>query len=569
VGLALAALCAPTVLADRSSENMDPAYMYEKAKQFDKAALYYHRALRGLREIYIAFHWNGDPAANAPGKYSTEYVQIPKEMAERYEKCVSKGKLGPNQLKRMEYLNYLWMSEMVDEEAGGQRTACAIIAPEAEKRGDFRLAEFLRRGEARYYRVVAIPFHEKCAREFESSGQEGLAACHRQAARAYERRARRADRIAQGNKVLMAVRGLGGPGRYIGELRLYPAKVGPVGFQYIPRRLFTKEGKPRGAGPEEATRLLKEEGLKHADESVRSSAVAALAELGAKEAVRSALHDSSATVRQAAAQALSTLRWAEGWAACHRHSDARVRAAVAPLFMPAKGDVLARTHVVTALMCGLGPTSSKTAAVCQAALERITGKKMQPNQWAGWWKGLGNARPGLIRTGPGVPPEIDETIDFGAWWQSAYQRAPNPLMKYDPPATIRWDGYLVVPRSGEYRFYARNCGEGRHSGNAVRTPGRVGFPALYLSAPSAKVTIAGKTALPHPRDAVQDPCGGVRLDFGEPMRLEEGLHKIHVEFEYRSRRTGFGVPQPCLRLYWSGGRFPREVVPAHCLVTKD
>jgi len=49
-------------------------------------------------------------------------------------------------------------------------------APEAEKHGDFRLAEILRRGEARYYRVVAIPFHEKSAREFEAAGQKELAA---------------------------------------------------------------------------------------------------------------------------------------------------------------------------------------------------------------------------------------------------------------------------------------------------------------------------------------------------------------------------------------------------------
>ena len=50
---------------------------------------------------------------------------------------------------------------------------------EAEKHGDFTLAEFARRGEARFYRVVAIPFHEKSAREFERSGQLDLAVPHR------------------------------------------------------------------------------------------------------------------------------------------------------------------------------------------------------------------------------------------------------------------------------------------------------------------------------------------------------------------------------------------------------
>ena len=53
-GLAVAWLLAPAVHADRSSQNMDPAYMFEKAGQFDKAAMYYQRVLRGLRETYIS-----------------------------------------------------------------------------------------------------------------------------------------------------------------------------------------------------------------------------------------------------------------------------------------------------------------------------------------------------------------------------------------------------------------------------------------------------------------------------------------------------------------------------------
>lgn len=157
--------------ADRASENMDPAYMYEKKGVYGPAAMYYGRMLRGLREIYMAFHWNGDPAANAAGKYSTEYVQLPVEAEQRYEECLNQANLAPDEAKRMEYINQLWMSEMVDEEKGGQRTACPIIAVATEKHGDFTLAEFARRGEARYYRVVAIPFHEKSARELEKDGQ--------------------------------------------------------------------------------------------------------------------------------------------------------------------------------------------------------------------------------------------------------------------------------------------------------------------------------------------------------------------------------------------------------------
>jgi len=567
-GLAVAWLLAPAVHADRSSQNMDPAYMFEKAGQFDKAAMYYQRVLRGLRETYISFHWNGDPAANAAGKYATEYVDLPKEIEERLADCLGRAKPAPEQVRRMEFLNYLWMTELVDEEGGGQRTACNLIAPEAERLGDFRMAEFLRRGEARYYRVVAMPFHEKCAAEFEAAGQKDPAACHRLAAKACEARARRADLLALGDKALMALPRLGGPDRYIG-LSLYPAKVNPVDFQAIHQRFYTKEGQSKGVDPGELATTLKGVGLKHADENVRLSAVVTLARLGEKEAVLSALDDSSAVVRLAAAEALAAVAWADGWAACRRHSDAGVQAAVAALLKPAGKEPLARTWAVAELIRGLGSSSAKTAAFCQAALEQVTGRKMAAGDWAAWWKGLGNPRPGLARQGSDGKPVVDETLDFGTWWQSTYQRLANPLTAYAPPVTIKWEGYLVVPRPGEYRFYARNVGEGKRGANQVNTPGRVGFPGLYLSAPSAKVEIDGSAVLPHPPDAVQDPDGGVRLDFGEPVRLTEGLHKMRVEFEYRSKPDGFWNPQPSLRLYWSSDVLPRQVIPADRLVSKD
>lgn len=554
--------------ADRSSENMDPAWMYEKAGKYDKAALYYHRALLGLREIYIAFHWNGDPSANATGN-ATEYNQIPIEMEQRYKKCLSQANPEPDQIKRMEYINYLWMSEMVDQEEGGQRTACASIAAEAERHGDFTLAEILRRGEARFCRVVAIPFHEKSASEFEKPECKDISALHRQAVKDYEQRAERADILARGNKTLMGIRGLEGPERYTG-IALYPAKVNPVAFQYRPKRLFSKDGQWKGPSPQQVAAILKKEGLKHADDSVRFSTVNVLANLGQKEAVLSALDDPSDNVRLVAAKSLAAILWADGWAACYRHADADVRAVVAPLLQSAGKDALAHAFVITELIRRLNYSSIETRSFCQTALERIAGKNMQANEWLDWWKSLGNAQPGLTRTGPGVPLEVDETIDFGAWWQSMVH-APNPLVKYQPPATIRWDGYLVVTQPDQYRLYARNCGEGRSSRNRVTTAGRVGFPGLYLSNSSVKLMVDGNIVLPHPSDAVQDPTGGVRLDFSEPIRLDEGLHKIHLEFEYRSKRTGrpLWCPQPCVRLYWSSDHFLRELVPAHHLVTMN
>ena len=568
VGVLVALLPSSFLLADRSSTNMDPAYAFEKAGRFDRAAMYYHRVLRGLSETYFTFHWNGDPATYAAGKYSTEYPRLIQEMEERYQSCLSQAKLSAEQVRRMEFINYLWMVELVDAEGGGQRTACNLIAPVAEKCGDFRLAEFLRRGEARYYRVVAAPFHEKSARDWQSAGRDDLAACHRRQAKAYEEQARCADLLALGDKVLMSLPGLGGADRYLG-LQLHPDKVNPVPFQGIHLRLYTKEGQPKGPGAAEVAAVLKQNGLKHADENVRLSAVTALAALGEKEAVLSALDDSSATVRLAAAQALAAVRWADGWAACANHADPQVKAVAAELLQPSPQDPLARTWVIGELIRGLGSASAKTSAFCQASLEQVTGKKLPSGDWPGWWKGLGDPRPGLTRRGADGKPAVDEQIDFGAWWQSTYERAANPLTSYEPPATVRWDGYVYVPRAGEYRFYARNVGEGRRGANQVVTPGRMGFPGLYLSAASAKVQIDGIGVLPHPTDAVQDPDGGVRLDFSEPLRLTQGPHKIHVEFEYRSKPDSFWNPQPSLRLYWSTDLLPREVIPARSLISRD
>ncbi len=555
--------------ADRASQNMDPAYMFEKAGKFDLAAMYYHRALRGVVETYMAFHWNGDPANYATGKYATEYVQLPKEFEERYKSCLAQARLTPEQLKRMEFLDYLWMCELVDEDCGGIRCEVALIAPVAEKHGDFRLAELCRRGEARWHRTVAIPFHERCAKEFDAAGQKALAATHRMAATAYEERAKRADLLALGDKVLMAHPRLRGPVPYIGDFRLHPDKVNPVSWQGVRGRLFDKESKPKGLPAEELAKILREEALVHGDEHVRLAAVVTLARLGETDAMLDVLGDSSALVHQAAAEALAAARWANGWGACHNSRHPAVRAAVAHLLAPAGNEPLSRTWVIGELLRGLGSTSARTAAFCQEALQTVTAKKLAKGEWAAWWKSLGSPRPGLTRKGPDGTPETDPELDFGAWWQSGYQTTPNPLMKYDPPATVEWDGLLIVPRDGEYRFYARNCGEAKTGKNSVVTPGRIGFPGLYLSAPAATVLLDGKAILPHPTEAVQDPSGGVRLDFSEPLRLARGPHRIQVTFAYRSRPTGFWDPQPCLRLYWSSGDFPRHVIPAQHLVTKS
>ena len=561
--LLIAAACfalSPALLrADRASENMDPAWMFEKKKQWAKAAMYYGRAVVGLREVYMAFHWDRDPAKNAAGKYATEYAQLPVEMENRYRKCLANAKLTPAQRDHMLALNDLWLSELIDHEEGGQRITCGYMAAEAERHGDFRLAELMRRGKARYLRSVVIPYHR---------GKAG-ASLHDARVKSAEAEAAFNDRLAKGNDVLRRIRGFGGL-RYYVEMQLHPQKVNPVSFQYLDRRLWKRKTKEWiGPKPDDVATMLRKDGLTHKDDNVRLSAVNVLGHLGKVDDLIATLGDASSDVRLVAAEAIARTRRADGWATCVAHKDPAVRGAVAPLLTPAGNDPLARTWVIGELIRGLNATDAKTRAFCQASLEKVSGRKLAGPAWAAWWKQLGNARPGLRRADPDGRPAIDETIDFGTWWQAWIHQEKGPFPKYAPPTTITWNGYLVVDQTGTYRFTVRNCGEKRSGANTVRTPGRPGFPGLYLSRPAATLFINGKKVLPHPVDTVQDPNGGIRLDMSDPLRLSAGLHAIRLVFEYRSKRANFSGSVACLRLYWESEHFLREVVPAPCLVTTD
>jgi tetratricopeptide (TPR) repeat protein len=572
------------VHADRSAMQGDPALMYEKAGKFAEAALYYQRALRGWNEFYVPFLWG--EVENAPGRYKDDYKQLGIEYEERVKNCLSQANLSAAERERMEMINELWLSELIDQEEGEVRTETRRRAEESEKRGDFLLAEVLRRGDARFCQVVAIPYHQKAALECEKRGRKNEAELYRRAVRLYEQRAEEADLLAQGDKILMKIPGLGGPNPWP-EITL--GRAGPISIPaaYL-GRVVTADGQWKGKSPVEVAAILKEQGLKHKDEVARFAAVIALANLGEKEAVLSALNDSSGRVRVAAAKRLARMRWVDGWAACQKHTDAEVRAAVENLLNPAGKYVLTKTIVITELMKGLNSPLEKGARglsssadisdFCQTALERITGEKMQAEEWATWWKSLGNPQAGLTRTGEGAPPAVDETVDFGGWWQSgkgSILHLSNPLLQYPLPAKVQWTGHLVVTQAGDYQFYVRSCGEDPQiAKRRVQTPGRVGFPGLYFSSPCAKLIVDGNTVLPNElSDVMEDPAGGLRLDFSKPMRLESGLHPIHLEFEIRShvdqkKDTGIVGGTPSVRLYWSSEHFLRELAPAENLITK-
>jgi len=574
-GFLLLGFLLPATRGDRSLRQQDPAFMYEKAGEYAKAALYWHRAMRGVSEVWIPFMW-GD-VSNAPGKFK-EYANFVPEYQDRLKKCLHLGSVDGAQLSHIEFINEIWMNELVEQEDGGFRASSGMRAKEAEKRGDFLLAEVLRRGQARFFRMVAIPYHEQAAETCEKRGQRNEAMLHRQAAKDYEHRAVEAEMLAKGDNVLAGIPGFGGKSPWVGIKLGHTISTAFRDAYY--RRVLSAKGEPQiSITAEQVSAMLKKQGLRHAEEPVRFAAVSVLANLGEKEAVLSALDDATATVRLAAAKALAATWWAKGWAACANHRDVKVRTLMEPMLEPANMNVHFRTYEITELIRGLDSSSVGTRSFCQTALERITGRKLKGSSvWALWWKKLGNARPGLVRAAAGLPPEVDETIDFGSWWQSGFgstEHRPNSLLEYSLPTTIEWRGYLVVTESGEYRFYVRNRGESIRSGRRVRrTAGRYSFPA-YFPAALIRLEIDGEMILPgKDSEVVEDPSAWMRLDFTKPLRLNTGLHGIRLEFTIQSYddfasvgKAGIWGGTPCVRLYWSSEHFLRELVPADHLVT--
>ncbi|MBM4035856.1 MAG: hypothetical protein FJ291_29305 [Planctomycetes bacterium] len=493
--------------------------------------------------------------------------QLLAEYQERLATCLERSKLSAAQREQMEYVNELWMGECVDEEFGEYKLAFARRAEEAEKHGDFLFAEKLRLAAADYCRIVAAPYHERLASKLDGQGQREAAALHRKAAEEYKGQAAAHEVLSRGDGLLAAVPGAQGPPGPP-DPRLLADHYFKCYVAYHQRVLSVKgDAWLTGRTPQDVATALTERGLRHAEESARLASVAVLANLGAKEALRAALGDQAASVRLAAARALARIRWADGWSACHRHADATVREAVQPLLEPAGPHPLSRTATIVELLRGLESESAETRAFCQAALERITGeKKASARAWEEWWKGLGRPAPGLVRRGPDGAAVADDTISFGAWWQSgerSIQGRPNPLLDYPQTAKVQWRGSLVITRAGEYRFYVRNHGEPSPEAYNWKLGGDGG--TIRFTRPSARLLIDGRPVLPNPADAVEDAKANMRIDYSGPIKLAPGLHLLLLELDLKCVRGGMWMgPSACL--YWSGEHFLRQLVPAEHLV---
>ncbi|MBM4038726.1 MAG: hypothetical protein FJ290_09440 [Planctomycetes bacterium] len=556
------ALLAGLARADRSAAQGAPGYVLEKAGKHAEAALYYQRSLRGFREVWFQFWYSGDMSKAHPVAR-----QLLDEYQARLAECLERAKADAALRARMEWLNEVWMAEYVDQELGGYKLSFAPRAEEAEKHGDFLLAEKLRQAAADYCRLVAAPYHERLAARLEGRQQRDEAGLHRKAAEDYQRQAAAHEALSRGDKLLARIPGLQGPAAPP-DPRLLAGHYFKVYVAYHQRVLAVKgDAWLTGRTPEHVAAALTQSGLKHADESARLASTVVLANLGAKEALLAALADPSPSVRQAAATTLAGIRWADGWSACHRHADASVREAVQPLLAPAGTHVLSRTAVVVELLRGLEGGSAETRAFCQAALERITGeKRASAAAWREWWKGLGDPAPGLVRTGPDGAAVVDDAVDFGAWWQSgerSLQGRPNPLMAYPETGKVQWRGSLVVTRAGEYRFYVRNHGEQSPQAYNWKLGGDAGV--IHFTTPSARLLVNGSPVLPNALDAIEDAKVNMRIDCSRPIKLEPGLHPLVLELDLKCARGGMWKG-PSARLYWSSGHFLRQLVPADHLV---
>ena len=551
--LAVIVIPPPAARGDRSAAQGPAGWFLEKRGRYADAALYYQRALRGFEEVWVKFWHHG-----RPNEAHRQTQQLIDEYRERLDRCLQQAKLGEAQLDHMAAVNELWMSEYVDQELGGYKLAFAYRAEEAEKHGDFLLAEQLRLAAADYCRIVAIPYHDRLAAQFDSQGQPETAVLHREASAGHEERAVKHLLIARGDKLLANIPDLQAPSsqpdlgqHFFNSYRVYHRRVLSVkGSQWI-----------TGKSSSQVAAILKQKGLEHADINARFASVVVLANLGEKRALLTALDDPSPEVRLAAARALAATDWADGWAACGEHPDDTVRQVIDPLLEPADKPVHSRTDSITEFMRGLESQSAGTRTFCQTALQRITGRiEPSADAWQTWWKGLGNAKSGVVRTGPSGLAVVDETIDLGAWWQSgerSIHNRPNPLSEYAPPAKIRWRGSLVVTQAGNYQFYVRSRGAKKNAFDQ--------YGILYFTDPCARLWIDDSPVLSDPSDVVEDAKMHMRIDWSKPIRLKVGLHKILLELDIESAGTGLWQ-SPSVRLYWSSEHFLRSMVTADHLV---
>ena len=555
-GLTFVLLLSQVAQADRSSAQGDPGIILEKAGKYAEAAIYYQRALRGLQEVWVKFWYYGDL-----NQAHEVMRQIIAEYQTRLDICLQKAEMGAAQRKEMELVNEFWMSEYVMQELGGYKLAFAYRAEEAEKHGDFLFAEKLRLAASEYCRLVVIPYLEELALKLEKQNKQREVTLYRKAATEYKQEAAEHEMLAGGDKVLATIPGLQGP-QSQPDLRQHYFKSYVV---YHRRVLSVKEEQwITGKTTEQVAVILQREGLKHDDEKARFTSVIVLANLGEKEALLTALSDSSSRIRLTAAKALAAIRWADGWAACYQHADIKICKTIEPLLNPAGNQVFSRTTLITELIQGLESSSAETRAFCQTAMQHITGKKnMSANGWRKWWEELGNANPGLVRIEPNGTAVVDETIDLGTWWQSgerSIQNLSNPLSEYSFPAKIQWRGYLVVTQSGDYQFYLRARGEKRKTFDK--------YGSLYFTSQCAKLYIDGNDVFSESSIVIEDPKMHVRIDCSKPIKLEPGLHMILIEFDVKSAGSG-PWQSPSLRLYWSSEHFLRQPVPAEYLIHLD
>jgi hypothetical protein len=541
--------------ADRGAGQSASGRALEKAGKHTEAALYYQRAMLAFREVWRKF-WPHIDAA------------IVKEYEDRLTGCLEEAHLGTAQLENMGYINTLWVEEYIDQELGGFKLAFPYRAEEAEKHGDFLLAEQLHLAAADFYRIVAIPYHEQMASQPGKPRTE--AALHRQIIEEYELRAEKHKRMAQGDKILGGMGGLQAP-------QSPPAPSGlsqhyfKVYHLYHERVLSFEESRwLTGRTPQQVAEILKQGGLRHPKEAARFASVVVLAQLGERDAVLTALEDPSSQVRRAAAEALASFRWATGWAACYQHKDQDVRKTIDPLLECADNQPLARTATIVELLQGLDSSSDTIRSFSREALSRITGRALlSADQWHRWWADMGHAQPGLRRSVSGGSAVVDDVIDFGAWWQSgmySIQNRPNPFANYSFPVKILWRGHLAVARSGQYRFFLRNRGNKGHSSEPSN--------GLFTS-PCAQLFIDGEAVLSDPKGVVEDTYPYMRIDYSEAIELEAGLHEILLEFAVESADPKFGMGphnkdrKPCVRLYWSSEHFLRQLIPVEHLIHLD
>jgi len=541
VGALWASVSGAGAQSDPATAQEEWAAALEEQGRFGEAVWYRDRAARARASLWWPFL--GQPRDEPWIEANRQKIQAD----------LDKEPLDDAARQRLRYSTELWLQEAINVDRGGFLMGFGLRALEAEKRGDFALAAWLRRAEAHFCQTVGGPYHQS-QQQVWARTNPGEARLHQQQAAFFASAAQDNLQLAEGEELLAA----------LPELRDLAPPLEKTDDYGQAARLFAERIADQGGWKTKATPEQVAEKLRpltrHEEPKIRWVAVRLLAALNDTTGLRQALEAEHPEVRQIAAAHLRAEADLPGLAKMLAGADEALKAAAAAVFPTQTAQLPFSVRLIENL---LQAVAGEDEALRQFATERLQQISQQnlttAAEWQAWWAANHTVEPGLVRTVEGHEgTAIDAEIAFGSWWQTngaephstAITHEPNPLQDLPKPATVRWEGYLYAPASSSYVFFIR------HRGNRPAE----GPHGYFVPEPAARLWIGDQPVIGPDSESLADPQLRVRWALSQSVPLRQGWYPLKLEF-----RLEESVRVPEVRLSWRAAHFLPQLIGAQYL----